>query len=53
MEQKPREDRRRTGDEPENLIAIPLNAKLSSHQLPTLERLERFERLERLEPVDS
>jgi len=35
------------------LIAIHLNAKVSSHQRPTLKRLERFERLERLEPVDS
>ena len=44
-------DRRGAGDK--KLIVMRLNAKVSSHQRPTLKRLERFERLERLEPVDS
>jgi len=39
------------GDEARKLIAIHLNAKVSSHHRPILKRLERFERLERLEPV--
>ena len=38
---------------PIKLIAIHLNAIVSSHQRPTLKRLERFERLERLERLAS